>query len=495
MDAADHRRRDRDAAPAEGLADRAAIPPSSARRCRRLPEPRARDDRVSPAVLADRIRRADCPVCAGPRHLAGPAAALEGGADRRSAPRRWRRRRSRLPASLAAARALEFHHVRAEGVFSTTRRSFSARTSEGGERAFTCLTPLGPDGRIVLVDRGFVPTELKDRAKRDGRRARPAPCRSTGLLRLPPDGRPTGFSRTTAPTKLLVLGRPAGDGGGRRSTMWRRSTSTPTRRPIPAAGRKAGRPTRLPNNHLQYAITWYALAVALVVIYILFASPHAERRMTAYQQLEARFRRLGALGEALGVLHWDSATMMPDGGADARAEQLATLKLHRPRAADRCRRCPICSPAPRARTTTRSVAARQSARDAAPLAARDRGAGRSGRGGLARASPTARWCGARRARRTISPPCCRRSTRCCALTREVAAAKAAALGISPYDALLDQYEPGGSSADDRPPVRRLSPPSARPDRRRAGAAGGAPPPAAAAAARSRSRRSARRRSA
>jgi surfeit locus 1 family protein len=26
----------------------------------------------------------------------------------------------------------------------------------------------------------------------------------------------------------------------------------------------------LPNNHLQYAITWYALAVALVVIYILF---------------------------------------------------------------------------------------------------------------------------------------------------------------------------------------------------------------------------------
>jgi surfeit locus 1 family protein len=27
----------------------------------------------------------------------------------------------------------------------------------------------------------------------------------------------------------------------------------------------------LPNNHLQYAITWYALAVALVAIYIRFA--------------------------------------------------------------------------------------------------------------------------------------------------------------------------------------------------------------------------------
>ena len=27
----------------------------------------------------------------------------------------------------------------------------------------------------------------------------------------------------------------------------------------------------LPNDHLQYAITWYALAVALIAIYIRFA--------------------------------------------------------------------------------------------------------------------------------------------------------------------------------------------------------------------------------
>ena len=41
--------------------------------------------------------------------------------------------------------------------------------------------------------------------------------------------------------------------------------------------------------------------------------------MTAYQELEARFRRVGALEEAIGVLHWDSATMMPPGGAATRA--------------------------------------------------------------------------------------------------------------------------------------------------------------------------------
>jgi len=48
---------------------------------------------------------------------------------------------------------------------------------------------------------------------------------------------------------------------------------------------------------------------------------------TAYQELEARFRRLGAVEEAVAVLHWDAAAMMPSGGAASRAEQLATLRV------------------------------------------------------------------------------------------------------------------------------------------------------------------------
>ena len=49
-------------------------------------------------------------------------------------------------------------------------------------------------------------------------------------------------------------------------------------------------------------------------------------RATPYQQLEDRFRRFGALRDAEGFLHWDLATMMPEGGSEARAEQLAALK-------------------------------------------------------------------------------------------------------------------------------------------------------------------------
>ncbi|MEH6402269.1 MAG: carboxypeptidase M32 [Sneathiella sp.] len=49
--------------------------------------------------------------------------------------------------------------------------------------------------------------------------------------------------------------------------------------------------------------------------------------MTAYEKLVARFKKKSALSGASAILHWDSAVMMPDGGAEARAEQLATLDV------------------------------------------------------------------------------------------------------------------------------------------------------------------------
>ena len=50
---------------------------------------------------------------------------------------------------------------------------------------------------------------------------------------------------------------------------------------------------------------------------------------TPYRQLETRFRRLAALGDAEAMLHWDWSTMMPSGGAEARAGQLAELAAQR----------------------------------------------------------------------------------------------------------------------------------------------------------------------
>ena len=48
---------------------------------------------------------------------------------------------------------------------------------------------------------------------------------------------------------------------------------------------------------------------------------------TAYQELESRHARMSAIGGAMSILGWDRSVMMPDGGAESRAEQISTLAL------------------------------------------------------------------------------------------------------------------------------------------------------------------------
>ncbi|GAN81213.1 carboxypeptidase M32 [Acidocella aminolytica] len=47
--------------------------------------------------------------------------------------------------------------------------------------------------------------------------------------------------------------------------------------------------------------------------------------MSAYEALKSSFHRIACLDEASAMLGWDAAAMMPDGGAAARGEQLAVL--------------------------------------------------------------------------------------------------------------------------------------------------------------------------
>ena len=47
--------------------------------------------------------------------------------------------------------------------------------------------------------------------------------------------------------------------------------------------------------------------------------------MSAYQELLARFGRMQTMGQVSSVLHWDSATCLPEGAAELRGEQLAMI--------------------------------------------------------------------------------------------------------------------------------------------------------------------------
>src|SRR5204863_139869 len=165
------------------------------------------------------------------------------------------------------------------------------------------------------------------------------------------------------------------------------------------------------------------------------------RGMTAYTDLETRFGRLGAVEEAIAVLHWDAAAMMPPGGAAARSEQLATLRgiahqlLTAPEIADLLdaaeREAAALGPWQRANLREMRRSWRYAAAVPADLVE-----------AMSRACSESEtvWRTARPADDfAMALPGLERVL---ALTREVAAAKADALGVIPYDALLDQYEPG-----------------------------------------------------
>lgn len=52
-------------------------------------------------------------------------------------------------------------------------------------------------------------------------------------------------------------------------------------------------------------------------------------KTTAYKRLETQFHDICVLDDTIQVLHWDQATVMPSGGAVARAEQLSRLEVMR----------------------------------------------------------------------------------------------------------------------------------------------------------------------
>ena len=165
--------------------------------------------------------------------------------------------------------------------------------------------------------------------------------------------------------------------------------------------------------------------------------------MTAYRELEERFRRIGAIGQAISVLHWDAAAIMPPGGTAARAEQLSTLRLiqHQHLVAPEIE--PLLAEAESAsdelgewqRANLREMRRGWLHATALP-------------GALVEAESRAcSECEAvwRRSRlendfAAVLPGL----EQILRIQREIAALKAERLGTSPYEALLDQYEPGAS---------------------------------------------------
>jgi surfeit locus 1 family protein len=162
-----------------------------------------------------------------------------------------------------SAEADQYRHVALRGVFENGRETFVQAVTEAGA-GFWVLTPLRADaGFTVLVNRGFVPGDRRDPATRPA--GQPAgETAVTGLLRVTEPG--GAFLRHNDPAADRWYSRDVAAIAAKRgltgpvAPYFIDADATPNPGGLPVGGLTV---IAFPNNHLVYAITWYALALML----------------------------------------------------------------------------------------------------------------------------------------------------------------------------------------------------------------------------------------
>ena len=171
-----------------------------------------------------------------------------------------------LPSDLAP---MEFRRVRVRGTFDHARELYVYGRSPRGNDGYFIITPLRRDADVVLVNRGWVPRDRKDPARRaEGQVS--GPVEVIGYLRrdarrgwLMPENDVAGnhWFWFDLPAMSERAGLPAP------ASFYLEADTAPNPGGFPMGGQTQ---IQLPSNHLQYAITWYALAFAFLVIYVLW---------------------------------------------------------------------------------------------------------------------------------------------------------------------------------------------------------------------------------
>lgn len=175
-----------------------------------------------------------------------------------------------LEQALAMGPKAQYHRVALTGRFDNRHESYVYTTGPNGKPVYHVLTPLLlKGGRALIIDRGYVPRALRAQATRKAGEL-------TGLRHV------VGVWRQPDAPGLFT---PAPD---LKTRVWyARDVSAIARAsgvrlvapvvveadatPNPGGWPKGGQTVvHFRNEHLQYAITWFALAAGLVLVYLAY---------------------------------------------------------------------------------------------------------------------------------------------------------------------------------------------------------------------------------
>lgn len=137
-----------------------------------------------------------------------------------------------------------------------------------GDIGYNLLTPFKTDqGVIVLVDRGWVPYQKKEQVNRP----ETLPNGAVELVAMLQDGETPGrFTPKNDPERHMWFWIDIGhmlkgiNSGNVITNFYLRQLKESDQPGLPVAGEAK---VHYRNDHLQYAITWYSLAVILIIVY------------------------------------------------------------------------------------------------------------------------------------------------------------------------------------------------------------------------------------
>ena len=175
-----------------------------------------------------------------------------------------------LDGALAMGAKAQYHRVALTGRFDNSHESYVFTTGPDGTPVYHVVTPfLVADGRALMVDRGYVPLTLLDpEARAAGEIA--GLQHLVGVWRMPdaagwftppPDlGKRVWYNRDVA-----AMARQSG------LRLVAPVIVEADAKPNPGGWPKGGQTiVHFRNEHLQYAITWFALAAGLVLVYLAY---------------------------------------------------------------------------------------------------------------------------------------------------------------------------------------------------------------------------------
>ncbi|GJE19381.1 SURF1 family protein [Methylobacterium marchantiae] len=170
----------------------------------------------------------------------------------------------------------EFERVRVTGTLLNDRETLVHGLAAGAVpgnalQGYYVLTPLkrDDDGSLVLINRGFVPTELKDAGRRPAGQIAGSTT-ITGMLRGPEIR--TMFVPPPEPAKGEWFHRDIDGIAAAKGLTVMPYLIEADGTPNPGGWPKGGQlRVDLPNNHLQYAFTWFGIAACLVGVFGVFA--------------------------------------------------------------------------------------------------------------------------------------------------------------------------------------------------------------------------------